>query len=154
MTVVQAPPAEAVSAVSQPSPGATESGGVVAVVVDFVGATLPQFDRLLESMRLSPDGPGWAGSLFQWSRRTPDGVRVTEVWQSHDHFEAFRREELEPRLSKAGLREPEITTYEVHSYLSRGSAVTQQDGENGSSPSGSRHVESSLRRTDISLAFD
>jgi hypothetical protein len=96
-----------------------ESSAVVAVVMDFVGATLHQFDQLLESMRLSPNGPGATGSLFQWSRHTPDGVRVTEVWQSHNHFEVFLRDEIEPHLSEVGMREPEITTYEVHSYLTQ-----------------------------------
>jgi hypothetical protein len=122
MTVLeQAPqPAEALpSAVPESEPGSTESSAVVAVVMDFVGATLPQFDQLLESMRLSPVGPGVSGSLFQWSRHTPDGVRVTEVWQSHNHFEIFLREEIEPRLAEVGMRKPEITTYEVHSYLTQ-----------------------------------
>ena len=96
-----------------------EPSAVVAVVMDFVGATLPQFDQLLESMQLGPDGPGVTGSLFQWSRQTPDGVRVTEVWQSHHHFEVFLREEIEPRLLEVGLKGPEITTYEVHSYLTQ-----------------------------------
>ena len=117
----QAPPVEAVrSAVSEPASQPTDSAAVVAVLMDFVGATLPQLDHLLEGMRLSPYGPGVTGSLFQWSRRTLDGVRVTEVWQSHNHFEVFLGEEIEPRLSEAGMPEPEITTYEVHSYLTQG----------------------------------
>ena len=121
MTVLEhASPAEAVpSAVPKFEPRTIESPVPVAVVMDFVGATLPQFDRLLESMRLGSDGPGVTGSLFQWSRHTPDGVRVTEVWESHDHFEVFLREEMEPRLSEVGMRQPEITTYEVHSYLTQ-----------------------------------
>jgi hypothetical protein len=127
----QAPLAEAVpSAVPELNPGLTESAEVVAVVMDFVGATLPQFDQLLESMRLSSTGPGLSGSLFQWSRCMLDGVRVTEVWQSRNHFEVFLRGEIEPRLSEAGLREPEITTYEVHSYLTQGPTVAQQAGDN------------------------
>ena len=122
MTVVdQTAPAEAKpKSVPEPESGSTESGSVVAVVMDFVGATLPQFDRLLENMRLHPSGPGLTGSLFQWSRRTPDGVRVTEVWQSRGHFDFFFREEIEPLLSGTGLREPEITTYDVHTYLTQG----------------------------------
>jgi len=109
-------------------PGSTGSGSVVAVVMDFVGGTLPQFDRLLDSMRLQPNGPGLTGSLFQWSRRTQDGVRVTEVWRSQDDFDFFFREEIEPLLSAAGLREPEITTYEVHSYLTQGPDEAQPSG--------------------------
>jgi hypothetical protein len=136
MTVLEQapPPAEAVpSAVPESEPRSIEpSGVVVAIVMDFIGATLPQFDQLLESMRLSPDGPGVTGSLFQWSRHTPDGVRVTEVWQSHTHFEVFLRKEIEPRLSAVGMREPEITTYEVHSYLTQGPTLAQQAGDSGS----------------------
>jgi len=109
----------------EPASAPTASSGTVAVVMDFVGATLPQLDQLLERLQLSPEGPARLGSLFQWSRATPDGVRVTEVWQSPDHFEVFLSEELRPRLSEAGLREPEITTYEVHSYLTEGPAVAE-----------------------------
>jgi hypothetical protein len=131
MTVFeQASPAEAVRGAFPEPARSAASSAVVAVVMDFVGATLPQFDQLLDSIGLSPDAPGLAGSLFQWSRSTPDGVRVTEVWQSHYHFEVFLRKEMEPRLSDAGLRVPEITTYEVHSYLTQGSAVSQQAGNN------------------------
>jgi hypothetical protein len=102
---------------------------MVAVVMDFVGGTLPQLDQLLETMRLRSEGPGRAGSLFQWSRATPDGVRITEVWESPDYFEAFLHEELRPCLSEAGLREPEITTYGVHSYLTQGLAGAYQAGD-------------------------
>ena len=122
MTVLEqlSPSAETVpSAVPESEPRSMESSAVVAVVMDFVGATLHQFDQLLESMRLSPNGPGVAGSLFQWSRHTPDGVRVTEVWQSHNDFQVFLREEIKPRIADIGMREPEITTYEVHSYLTQ-----------------------------------
>jgi hypothetical protein len=132
MTVLeQAPPAEAVpSAVPQPAPGSTDSESVVAVVMDFVGATPPQLDQLLDSMGLRPEGKGPMGSLFQWSRRTQDGVRVTEVWQSRHHFEVCLRDEIEPRLSEAGLREPEITTYQVHTYLTQGPNADQPAGAN------------------------
>ena len=126
----QAPPAEAgPKAVPEPGFGAAEPESVVAVVMDFVGAALPQFDQLLESMRLRPQGPGLTGSLFQWSRSTPDGVRVTEVWRSRNNFEFFLREEIEPLLSGAGLREPEITIYEVHTYLTQGPDAGQPLGD-------------------------
>ena len=130
--VEQAPPGAVTDAAPELAPKSTESSAVVAVVMDFVGATLPEFDRLLETLRLRSDGSRRAGSLFQWSRSTPDGVRVTEVWRSHDQFENFLREEIEPHLGEAGLREPEITTYDVHSYLTEGSAVTPHAGDNGS----------------------
>lgn len=128
MTVLdQASPTEAVqSTVQEPASEPIDSEAVVAVVMDFVGATLRQLDHLLERMRLSPCGPGVTGSLFQWSRRTLDGVRVTEVWQSRQYFEITFREDIRPRLSGIGLPDPEITTYEVHSFLTQGPTVAQQ----------------------------
>ena len=128
MTVLdEAPPTEAVrSAVEEPASEPIDSEAVVAVVMDFVGATHCQLDHLLERMRLSPCGPSVTGSLFQWSRRTLDGVRVTEVWQSRQYFEITFREQIQPRLSEIGLPDPEITTYEVHSFLTQGPTVAQQ----------------------------
>jgi hypothetical protein len=133
----QTPPARTIPrAVPEPASGFDQSSGTVAVVLDFVGATLPQLDELLRTMRLRPEGPGRAGSLFQWSRGTQDGVRVTEVWQSHDYFESFFRAELRPRLAEAGLKEPEVTTYEVHSYLTQGPGVAQEAEDDGADGSG------------------
>jgi hypothetical protein len=130
MTLLEETPARMIpGAVPAPVPEFNEPTGTVAVVMDFVGATLPQLDELLETLRLQPNGPGRAGSLFQWSRGTQDGVRVTEVWQSHDYFEAFLHEELRPRLADAGLKDPEITTYGVHSYLTQGPAVVEDDDD-------------------------
>jgi len=106
---------------------------VVAIVMDFVGATLPQLDQLLDSMRFISGGPGLPGSLFQWSRATGDGVRVTEVWRSNGHFDLFLRDVIAPRLSEAGMSQPEITTYEVHSYLTQGPTVGLETGDDATS---------------------
>jgi hypothetical protein len=123
-TSVESQPADATpSALPKPVSRSTESPAVVAVVMDFVGATLPQLDQLLDSMRTKPSGPGLPGSLFQWSRSTGDGVRVTEVWRSRRHFERFLRELIVPRLSGAGLPKPQVTTYDVHSFLTQGPSL-------------------------------
>ena len=84
ITLDPAQPAETTPSVfPEPAFRSTElPSAVVAVVMDFVGATLPQLDQLLDSLRFKSGGPGLPGSLFQWSRATVDGVRVTEVWRS------------------------------------------------------------------------
>ena len=60
MTVLdQAPPAEAVrSAVPEPASEPTDPDAVVAVVMDFVGATLAQLDQLLEEHAAQSVRPG------------------------------------------------------------------------------------------------
>ena len=120
----------------EPVPASTHSPAPVAVVMDFVGATLPQLDRLLQSLHLEPGGPGLTGSLFQWSRATEDGVRVTEVWKSRTHFFVSLQHKISPRLAVAGLPRPEITTYDVHTYLTVGATVslTPTDGADSRRP--------------------
>ena len=39
------------------------------------------------------------------------------------------REEIEPLLPAAGLREPEITTYDVHTYLTQGPDAASESSD-------------------------
>jgi hypothetical protein len=141
MTTTFAPAATAdatVKALPEPTLSPAESSAAVAVVMDFIGATLPQLDRFFDSRRLNPGGPGLPGSLFQWSRGTADGVRITGVWRSIGHFELFLRDILSPRLSEAGLPEPELTTYPVHSYLTQGPTPASETADDAASNSGTQ----------------
>jgi hypothetical protein len=54
----------------------------VAVVMDFEGATLDQYDQVVASMGLTPGGAGPPGALFHWITETDGGVRVTDVWET------------------------------------------------------------------------
>src|SRR4051812_24276184 len=93
-----------------------------AVVADFVGATLSEYDRLLGVLELDLEGGGGGlrGCLFHWVRATPDGIRVTEVWRQRELFNACLRDEILPTLSAVGLAAPELTFYEVHNSLVEG----------------------------------
>ena len=115
--------------VSRSTRASGHSAGAIAVMMDFVGASLPQVDQLLEAMRLTPSGPGSPGSLFQWSRPTLDGVRISEVWQSWDAFERALADTLNDGLIAAGLPKPELTVYEVHSYPTQGALPPTDESE-------------------------
>jgi hypothetical protein len=79
-TVEQTRPEEAASeGTREPVPASGDSARPIAVVMDFVGATLSQVDQLLKAMQLATGDAGSPGSLFLWSRSTLDGVRITEV---------------------------------------------------------------------------
>jgi hypothetical protein len=54
----------------------------IAVQLDFKGATLEQYDRIIQTMGLKPQGPGGPGGLFHWVTKSADGIRVTDVWQT------------------------------------------------------------------------
>jgi hypothetical protein len=93
----------------------------VAIVMDFKGATLDQYDKVIELMHLTPEGAGAAGSLFHWVAATPDGIVVTDVWQTREEFEKFAQEQIRPHTREAGFPgPPELTFHDLHSYMSEG----------------------------------
>jgi hypothetical protein len=93
----------------------------VAVELRFPGATLEQYDRVVERMGFTPGGKGGPGGLFHWVTKTDDGIRVVDVWQTRDDFERFAREKIGPITSEVGVpAEPEIRFFDVHNYLTAG----------------------------------
>ena len=93
----------------------------IAVELNFKGATLEQYDRVVQKMDHRPGGPGPVGALFHWVTKTPDGIRVTDVWESKEIFEKFSREEIGPITQQVGFPgAPEVQFFEVHNYHTAG----------------------------------
>jgi hypothetical protein len=90
----------------------------VAVVMDFGGATLDQYDQVLGKMGFSAGGSGPPGALFHWATATEGGFRVTDVWETREQFDRFAQERIGPLSAEVGLTaQPQMSFYEVHSYL-------------------------------------
>ncbi len=90
----------------------------VAVILDFPGATLEQYDQVVELMGFTPGGAGPPGALFHWVTKTDDGFRVVDVWESRELFDSFAQEKIGPLGQQAGLTEPPRTRFcEVYSHL-------------------------------------
>jgi hypothetical protein len=90
----------------------------VAVVMDFEGATLDQYDEICRSMGLTPQGSGPAGALFHWVTKTDTGIQVTDVWETREQFEAFAQNEIGPKSAAAGVEgHPTMAFHEVHNYF-------------------------------------
>ena len=93
----------------------------VGIQLEFSGATLDQYDQVVKKMGFRPGGPGAPGGLFHWVTKTKDGIRVTDVWESREHFERFSKEKIAPYTAEAGIPgPPRITFFEVHNYLTKG----------------------------------
>lgn len=98
-----------------------ETAMAVAVELKFVGATLEQYDQVIEKMGLRPGGPGAPGGLFHWVTKTDDGFRVVDVWQTREQFEQFSLEQIGPFAAAVGVTTPpEVTFYDLHNYLTAG----------------------------------
>jgi hypothetical protein len=97
----------------------------VAVVMKFKGASLEQYDEVVERMGFERGGAGAAGGIFHWVTQTHDGLQITDVWETKDAFERFAQDEIRPHTSAVGINEPpEIAYYDVHNYLTAGQPVT------------------------------
>ncbi|AWK76770.1 hypothetical protein CBI38_35670 (plasmid) [Rhodococcus oxybenzonivorans] len=92
----------------------------VAVVLDFPGGTLEQYDNVIAKMGLTPEGQGPPGALSHWVAETDDGIRVSDLWLGRDEFEKFSEEQIRPFTAEFGLPEPQVTFFDVHNYLTAG----------------------------------
>lgn len=93
----------------------------VAIEMSFKGATLEQYDEVLKLMGLDdPNAPSPAGALFHWCAKTDDGIRVVDVWETREQFDAFAAEQIGPYSAQAGIpAPPEMTYYDVHNTLNQ-----------------------------------
>ena len=91
----------------------------VAYKMRFRGATLEQYDRVLELMGFEHGGTVAAeGAIFHWVTKTDDGILVVDVWESDEAFKRFADEQISPYTQQAGFpAEPEITRHEVYNTL-------------------------------------
>lgn len=93
----------------------------VAVELNFPGATLDQYDQVLEKMGLTPGGSGPPGAISHWVAKTDDGIRVVDVWENRETFDRFAEERIGPYSREVGItEEPELRLYDVHNHLTAG----------------------------------
>lgn len=93
----------------------------IAAQLDFKGGTLDQYDQVISKMGFSPGGPGGPGGLFHWVRKTDDGIRVIDVWETREAFDTFAQEKIGPITVEVGVpNPPEVRVFEVHNYLTAG----------------------------------
>jgi len=96
----------------------------VGVVLDFKGTTLDQYDQVIKKMGLTPGGPGPAGAISHWVTKTPEGIRVTDVWEAREQFDRFAQEKIGPYSQEVGFPgPPETTFHEVHNYFTPGTVA-------------------------------
>ena len=89
----------------------------VAIVMDFTGGTIEQYDKVIERMGFEHGGAGAPGGIFHWVTKTDDGIRVTDVWTDRATFDKFAEEKIGPITQEVGMSPPQITEHAVHNTL-------------------------------------
>ena len=74
-----------------------------------------QYDELMERMNLG--GRAAPGVLFHWAAVTDEGVHAVDVYESEQAADRLVAEQVGPISVALGLTPPEISQYEVRSYL-------------------------------------
>lgn len=90
----------------------------VGVIIDLPGATLDQYDEMIEKMGCVHGGMCAPDAMFHWVAATEDGIRAVDVWESREAFDRFAREQIVPLTQEVHMQEPpQMTFYEVHCTL-------------------------------------
>jgi hypothetical protein len=89
----------------------------VAIVMDWAEGTLEQYDEIIGKMGFEPGGTGPPSSVFHWVAKNGDGIRVVDVWETREAFDAFAQDQIGPLTQEAGLGEPQMAFFEVHNTL-------------------------------------
>jgi len=88
----------------------------VAIIMDFEGATLDQYDDVMDRMGL--DGVAPPGAIFHWVGASDAGIRVVDVWETQEAFDEFAQSQIAPHTAAAGIEgPPKMTYHEVHNTL-------------------------------------
>ena len=97
-------------------------GVAVAVILEFAGATLGDYDRVLAELGFADARRGEPGLLFHWVAALPGGgIRVVDVWDDRDQAEAFVRDRLVAATQAMGAIEaPDVQVLQVHNLLREG----------------------------------
>src|SRR2546425_11106123 len=68
--------------------------------MEWPGATLEDYDRAMESTRLDETPP--AGGLVHVAGVDDGTLRIVDVWESEEAWNAFRSDRLMPALEQTG----------------------------------------------------
>ena len=85
-----------------------------AMIMRWPGVSLDDYDEALVKVRWEEELPD--GALFHIACHDGEALRITDIWESADHFQRFAEERLMP-VVKGEMNlpgEPEVTLCEVH----------------------------------------
>ena len=85
----------------------------VVLVIDIPGATIEQYESVMEQLRES-GGPLGDGQTYHAAGPTDDGVVVVDVWNSREDFDSFIQGRLGEALQAADFPQPQIREIQMH----------------------------------------
>ena len=68
----------------------------VAIEMHFRGATLDQYDQIIQKMGLTPGGATPPDAISHWVAETDDGLHIVDVWETREAYDRFAQEQIGP----------------------------------------------------------
>jgi hypothetical protein len=87
----------------------------IVMALEWPDSTLEEYDRVMEALGLDANPP--AGGMLHVCGADGGTLRIFDVWESEDAWNAFRDGRLMPALQQTGLLEkgaPEVRVYPLH----------------------------------------
>jgi hypothetical protein len=88
----------------------------ITMIMEWPGVTAAEYDEVRELV-------GWEhepadGGLSHIATVTPGGLRVTDVWESAEHFQRFADERLMSAVHAVGITtEPQVEIFPNHAWF-------------------------------------
>jgi len=88
----------------------------VVMIMEWDGVTLEQYEAARKLVNWEGDPP--EGGMFHVAALTDTGLRVTDLWQSAETFQAFAEQRLMPGVQQIGIPgQPKVEIYPVHALF-------------------------------------
>ena len=88
----------------------------VVMIMEWDGVTVEQYDAARKLVNWEGNPP--AGGMFHVAALTDTGLRVTDVWQSAEAFQAFAEQRLMPGVQQLGIQgQPRVDILPVHALF-------------------------------------
>jgi hypothetical protein len=91
----------------------------VVMIMEWEGVTPEQYDQARALVNWEGEPP--AGGLYHVAAFDDQGLRVTDVWESAEHFQQFVAQRLMPGVKQLGIAgEPQVEIYPTHRVFTPG----------------------------------
>lgn len=92
----------------------------IMMIMSWPGVSLEQYDEVRAVVDWENDEP--VGGMFHATAHDGKGLRITDIWESADHFQNFVNDRLMPGIAKAGSieGEPQVEIYPLHDVFAPG----------------------------------
>jgi hypothetical protein len=96
--------------------GTLEDAMAIQMIMRYDGMSLEDYDRARNAVHWENDVP--KGAIYHVCSHDGSALRITDVWETAEDFQAFVENRLMPELARLGYtQQPEVEVYPVHAIF-------------------------------------